>query len=493
MKQMNFGRNVAIHPANYFAPRNEKEVLELLNRFKGHTIRCIGRLHSWSRILESPDVLLDLRQLNAVQPVEEGPIKSVVVGASCQISRLLAELQRQKNWTLPSVGFITEQTVAGAIATGTHGSGRHSLSHYVLSIRIAHYDPQTGSAIISEITSGEALQAARCSLGCLGVILSVRMQCREMYSVEEQFREYHQLADILDAEKMFPLQQFYLVPWRWSYFAQHRRETSAAHSPWLVAYQWYRFVVFDVAMCSMILLFVRLLRLHAAIRPLFRWIVPACVIQNRPVVGPSGSQLVMEHELFRHVELELFVQRSQLDAAMRFVTHALMIAGDNQTETDTTFRAQVIDAGCEQQLQEIRGKYIHHFPVCIRRIMPDETLISMASNAAIEVANDNSPPDEAWYSITLTNYQRGAAREPFYELARFLTISMAHHFDARPHWGKLCPLPAADAVQLYPGFERFKRICDAMDPERNFANPWTKELLDAARPSQLVGQQITEQ
>lgn len=480
MKQMNFGRNVPIRPADYFVPNSEEEVLEVLDRHKGRSIRCIGRLHSWSRILESPDVLLDLRLLNAVKPTDDGRTKTVDVGASCQISRLLAELERQKNWTLPSVGFITEQTVAGAISTGTHGSGRHSLSHYVLGLRIAHYDPQTGSAIISEITSGDELRAARCSLGCLGVILSVTLQCRETYSVEEQFREYDRLSEILDAESQFPLQQFYLVPWRWSYFAQHRRETHVTNSPWLFAYHWYRFIVFDVAMCSLLLLVVRFLRFPAGIRPLFSWIVPAFVIQNCPVVGPSRSQLVMEHELFRHVELELFVQRSQLEAAMRFVTHALVAVGDAATNLDTKFHVDVIETGRELQLRKLRGTYTHHFPICLRRIVPDETLISMASNAAVERANDDAQPNEAWYSITLTNYQRGAARQPFYELAEFLAICMAHHFDARPHWGKLCPLPAADAVKLYPGFARFKRICEVMDPDGNFTNPWTKELLDAS-------------
>ena len=45
----------------------------------------------------------------------------------------LAELAESKH-TLPSLGLIDEQTVAGATATGTHGSGRNSLSHYVQAV-----------------------------------------------------------------------------------------------------------------------------------------------------------------------------------------------------------------------------------------------------------------------------------------------------------------------------------------------------------------------
>ena len=177
-------------------------------------------------MLDCPDVLVDLRNLNQVEP-NDGHAPSVNVGAGCQIERLLAELERTTQWTLPSVGFITEQTIAGAISTGTHGSGRHSLSHYVLGVRVARYDLETGAAVIVDITDGDELRAARCSLGCLGVILSVTMQCRPKYLVEEHFREYQQLDDVLVAEKEYPLQQFYMVPWRWSYIAQHRRESES--------------------------------------------------------------------------------------------------------------------------------------------------------------------------------------------------------------------------------------------------------------------------
>jgi FAD/FMN-containing dehydrogenase len=109
-------------------------------------------------------------------------------------------------------GPITEQTIAGAISTGTHGSGRHSLSHYVQSVRVACYNTETGQAEIREFSAGDELRAARCSLGLLGVILSVTMQCRQSYHVEEHFREYKEVADVVQAEEEFPLQQFYLVP-----------------------------------------------------------------------------------------------------------------------------------------------------------------------------------------------------------------------------------------------------------------------------------------
>lgn len=61
-------------------------------------------------MLASPDVLLALRNLDRVQS-NDGQATSVEVGAGCQIKRLLAELEQQTQWTLPFVGFSTEQTI----------------------------------------------------------------------------------------------------------------------------------------------------------------------------------------------------------------------------------------------------------------------------------------------------------------------------------------------------------------------------------------------
>ena len=481
MTQLNFGQNVSLHPCSFYSPKSEEEVLAILDANKGRRIRCIGRLHSWSNAVQCDDVLLDLRNLNAVDVCFDGDSSVARVGGGCQIKRLLAELEKQ-DLTLPSVGFITEQSVAGAISTGTHGSGRHSLSHYVKNVRVARYNRDNGNAVVDEIEGGDELLAARCSLGCVGVILSVTMVCRPRYRVEESFHEYDNLEGVLDAEHDYPLQQFYLVPWRWTYMAQHRREVDSRESRWSRLYRWYRFLVLDIAMHLLILLSVRVLRIHACTRGLFRWVLPAFVIRNCRCVADSTTQLVMEHEIFRHVEIELFVQRNHLDGALQFLRHTLCAAEAGTIQTDETFRLQLEQAKCEAALDQLRGKYCHHYPICVRRVLPDDTLISMASHEGVSrspvpcVASD-VPSAADWYSITLTNYHRGSDRRPFEELAKFLAKSMAHLFRARPHWGKLCPLSPSELWGLYPAMGRFGDVCAHADPAGAFHNPWIETLL----------------
>ncbi len=166
----NFGANVRVAAEELHEPRCEAEVIQILNRVRTERIRVIGRLHSWSDVIQADSIVLDLRHLDEV--TIEGD--RVHIGGGCQIKKVLEELKRHGK-TLPSVGFIAEQSIAGAISTGTHGSGRHSLSHFVTGVRIARYHPQSGKAAVEEIVRGDDLLAIRCSLGSLGVILRVTM------------------------------------------------------------------------------------------------------------------------------------------------------------------------------------------------------------------------------------------------------------------------------------------------------------------------------
>jgi hypothetical protein len=482
----NFGKNVHLTPRKSYTPTNEQEVLDILNRHRGQRIRAIGRLHSWSKAIESDDVLIDLRNLHSVEPTSNGHSPSAWVGAGCQIKRLVSELQRRKQWTLPSVGFITEQTIAGAISTGTHGSGKHSLSHYVMSVRIAKYDAASGQAVIVEVSDGAALQASRCSLGCLGVILSVQMQCRDAYSVEESFHEYSKLSAVVDAEDAYPLQQFYLVPWRWTYFVQHRRETSDKHSSLLVFYQWYRFLFLDIGLHLALLFAVRILRWRQAIRIMIGWIVPLFVLRDWPVVGPSNKQMVMEHELFRHIELELFVQQSQLSAALQFLKQTLIAAGSSTISNDTVFLSHLESLNMKDTMGAIAGTYCHHYPICIRKILSDDTLLSMASPSIrirtpmVGESISTEHAKEHWYSITLSNFEGLQNTGAFHRVCEFLTRSTSKLFGVRPHWGKLCPLTPSELRELYPRFVEFQQIAKEFDPNGSFRNRWTDELLSAS-------------
>jgi FAD/FMN-containing dehydrogenase len=434
----NFGANQVWRPQAVFLPRSETELIGVLHTHRGRRFRAIGRLHSWSQAPVGDDVVVDLRNLNdiTIHPHPEKP--AVEVGAGCQIKRLVDDLNR-RGYTLPSLGLIDEQSVAGATATGTHGSGKNSLAHYIEAARVARYDPQTGAPVIHTVGEGQELQAIRCSLGCLGVITRLRLQIRRQYHVEEHFCSYANLSEVLAQEEGYPLQQFFLLPWRWDYFAQHRREVDQPISRLAALYRCYWCGGMDVGLHVIIQLLVRA-RSPSLTKTFFRHVLTRLVPRPWRVVDRSHRQLTMQHELFRHIEIELFVKRSLLADAI----------------------------ACLREIMErfsTSGRYTHHYPICIRKVLPDATLLSMSNGW-----------DEPAYALSVISYVKPDERDGFFALAQELAETLAQRFDARPHWGKYCPLAPGELRRLYPRWGEFAAIRNAADPENAFCNDWFQSI-----------------
>ena len=459
----NFGGNVRFAPRHAYEPRTEAEVLEILDRHAGGKVRVVGALHSWNPGVVTDDALIDLRHFKSVR-VERSADNSVsvVVGAGCRVKHLLDELHRQSDHTLPSLGLITEQAVGGAIATATHGSGKHSLSHYVTEMRVAAYDPDTDKPRIC--TWGESdpeLPAARCALGCMGVVLSVRFRCIPRYDVEEVMRECATLDEVLAREEQYPLQQFFLVPHRWMYFAQRRVATEQLRPRGLKArlFRAWWFVGIDLGLHLIIKGLVSVAKHPPLTRWFFRRVLSKLVLKDVTVVDRAERMLVMEHELFRHLEIELFVPARHLPAAAAFARATL----DAFAGTDTDL-SPIPDGDLRDELLRRLGTFTHHYPVTFRRVLPDDTLISPTAGAT-----------EPWYAISFITYVE--PREPFYALAAFLAKGTARLFQARIHWGKYFPLGPVEVAASYPRLAEFRALCDRVDPRGVFRNEFAARVL----------------
>ncbi len=200
----NFGGNVSFVPKQRYRPQNEAQVLDLLNKHAYGKIRVVASLHSWSDVVESEDVIVDMSNFDSVEigTAKNGEIL-VTAGGGCVIQKLLDTIHSKTDSTLPSIGAVKVQTIAGVVSTGTHGSGKHSLSHYIDELRVAAYNAE-GKAKIYEWKDGPELLAARCALGCMGIILSVTFRCVPKYYVEETVSCYDTLAAVLAHEEDRP-------------------------------------------------------------------------------------------------------------------------------------------------------------------------------------------------------------------------------------------------------------------------------------------------
>lgn len=464
---VNFGRNVRFRPAHYYEPRSEAEVLDILRTHARGAIRAAAALHSWSDLLVSDDATVSLRHFNAIETrVDADGLTWVTAGAGCRIKDLLAAL-RPLGLTLPAIGLITEQFVAGAIATGTHGSGNNSLGHHVQQVRLAAYDPHSGEPRVFTIDGGPQLQAARCHLGCLGLILSVTFRARPQYYVGEINARYPAIADVLAKECEHPLQHFFLVPHDWRCLAQHRRIVPPLTRPlyridmWTYFVGW--FLTMDVGLHLTFKLLVNLVRSRRLTRRFFRHVVPYLLLEDKIFIGRSDQVLTWEHELFRHMEIELFVPRRHVTAAAEHIRAVLTVC-DGSQELDADSSERLRNAGLLDDLLAIRGAFTHHYPICTRRVFCDDTLLSMS-------AGDG----EDWYAFSFITLEQ--PRDGFRKMADYLAHSMHRLFGARPHWGKYFPLTADEVRSLYPRLPDFDAVCRSFDPRGVFQNDFTRRIL----------------
>ena len=187
------------------------------------------------------------------------------------------------------------------------------------------------------------------------------------------------------------------------------------------------------------------------------------MLLDHPVTDESEAQLTLEHHLFRHVEMELFVPERHLEAAVQVLSESLKAVAGDLGATASEFREELSRHGLLDGLLKLRGTYLQHYPLFFRRVLPEETLISMASG------------DQTWYSISVFSYSRNLDRYKGY--CEWLAQAMNTMYGARLHWGKHCPLDHRSLAPLYPAMETFKTVCQAHDPQGVFRNEYVDRVL----------------
>lgn len=170
----NAWRNVTFTPAEIAEPSDLDEVLAALRsaRERGLAVKAVGGGHSMNNVYRTDGVLIDLRRLSGVLSVDRANQTATLAGGTTLGDAIVALHREQLHF--PSLGSWHTQTIAGAIATSTHGS---SLVHGSLSDIVTGAEMMLADGQVVTLADGDdLLPAVRCHLGCLGLLTKVTVR-----------------------------------------------------------------------------------------------------------------------------------------------------------------------------------------------------------------------------------------------------------------------------------------------------------------------------
>lgn len=190
----NWSGAIACTAAAIERPRSEEEIAAVLRRAArdGLCVRPLGSGHSSSALCATDGILLSLADHAGVESVD-APSGRVTVRAGSVLHDLGKELLA-RGLALANLGDIDRQALAGALATGTHGTGRAlgNLASRVVGMRIV----TANGEVLALSEADPELAGARVSLGALGVVSSVTLAALPAFRLHEHTRRIG-LAEVL--------------------------------------------------------------------------------------------------------------------------------------------------------------------------------------------------------------------------------------------------------------------------------------------------------
>lgn len=354
---------------------------------RGETLRATGSGHSHTGLVATDGVIVSLESLRGIRSHHAASGEARIGAGSVLAS--LGEPLRALGLAMQNLGDVDVQTLAGALATGTHGTGRSlgGLATRVSGLRLVTARGEILACSRSE--NREVFEVARVSLGALGIVTEVTLALVPAYRLHERItREpVEACLDAFDARaERHRHSEFFWLPGRDVAEVKTLDATTAAPDP-------------------------------LEDRPYER-------IDHSHRVLPSAREL-------RFVEMEY-----ALPAAS-----GLEAFGELRT------------------LMQRRHPEVQ-WPVEVRSVAADDIPLSPAfgrETVTVSVHQGAELPHEAFFADA---------------------EALLRSHGGRPHWGKWHRLTARELRDLYPRWDDFARMRDALDPDGTFLNPHLRALLE---------------
>jgi L-gulonolactone oxidase len=424
----NWAGDQVCSPAVVQRPATVAEVVDAVGRARasGHTLRVAGAGHSFTDAALTDGTMLRLDRMRRVLEVDRA---SGLVRTEAGISlHDLSEALYDYGLAFENLGDIDVQSIAGATATGTHGTGSklRNLSAGLQAVELVNGDGELET--LTESSDADGWRAARVSIGALGVVTAVTLQTVPAFTLEgvdataPLDEVLGRIDELADANEHF---EFYVFPHSPLALTRTNNRVDGPPQPPSRTRAW----VDDV-----------LLRNHA--------FGLACRAGRRA------------HRLIPHLN-RLLARASgttrRIDRSYRVFASPRLV---RFTEMEYAFpRARAAEAVRAVLATAERADFAVPFPIEVRFVAPDDALLSPAGGR-----------DTCYIAVHMFE---GMEWEPYFRAIEAVMDGL----EGRPHWGKRHFQTAATLAPRYPEWERFQAVRRRMDPSGLFANSYVGRVL----------------
>ena len=393
---------------------------------RGAHVKMPGSGHSFTDVALTDGTLLRPTALTGVVGVDRGAM-TVTALAGTTLRELNATLVRL-GLSLHNMGDVEDQTVAGAISTGTHGTGgvKASLSAQVVGLELV---TGTGEVLRADRTRHtDVLEVARLGLGAMGVLTSVTLEVEPLFGLEAHERPIRwdeAMAGFDDVAAQHHHAEMYWFPHTDRLLLKANDRTTDDPEPLSRLREWWD----DDLLSNRVFDLVNR------------------VGNARPALVPRLNALAaraLGERRYRDVAHRVFTTRRTV--RFREMEYAVP-------------RAAGLGALAEVRALVERSGWRIGFPL--------EYRVAPADDVPLSPAHDR---DVAWIAVHVN-----AATDHTDYFAGVEAVLRAH--DGRPHWGKLHTREAADLAPAYPRWKDALAVRDRLDPERVFGNAYLERVL----------------
>jgi L-gulono-1,4-lactone dehydrogenase len=435
MNWKNWAGNQQCSPEKIFYPTSVDDIkhIFLTARLNHKTVGIYGSSHSWSELV-CADYLISTSKLKNILHIDSAR-QTVRTQAGISAYELNRQLARA-GLSLPNQAYTQAQTIAGAIATATHGTGHTgTFSDFVHSIELITADGTL--RILTPQENPQEFNASCVNVGCLGFVYAVTLRCVPSFNV----RHSRILTDWLTVKKDF--KQLYETHDFFMFFVNPYTNKA-------ITYTYDKTKEPRCKVRAFLLKFMQKGFLNKSLGSL--WVK---VLDYKPSWTPAAIDF-----LYRASQTQKIIGRSFDTLTGIPTSHDSPIYFEQEIGVSIDLLPQAVDDILEH-IKAFQNKNLFIFPTGI--------LIRFAQAARQGLISPTAGRESAYISVTTSHYHE--------EFFTELETSLVNKYHGRPHWGKINFLDYQTAHALYQEqLDEFIFLREKLDPDGMFLNPYKTKV-----------------